>query len=130
MSATRVVVALMTAALVGAGVIAPSASAGADRRCPIFTDFSVPPKLRIVQFVPPKYPDDLLATKLKGHVRFLALVSADGSVLSASVIQATHPSFAKATLAAVRQWRFEPPNFGSGPTCVNQIVVVDFSPEN
>ena len=39
-------------------------------------------------------------------------VDEDGRVRLPEVIQATEPEFAEAALAAVKQWRYEPPQLG------------------
>jgi hypothetical protein len=113
-------------------VATASASVVPERpaQCTVFTEFSSPPKLRFVRFVQPQHPPNFVATKDRGHVTVWLIVGVDGAVLDADVLRSTHKSLAAAVLAVAMSWRFEVPDFGQGPTCVNQIVDVEFLPDN
>jgi TonB family protein len=94
-------------------------------KCPTFTQFVVEQKLKVVRFVAPAYPKEL-ANEVEGHVRLLVTVGMDGGVLHVVEMTSTHPAFSKSAITAVRQWKFEAPDFGAGPTCVNQTIDIDF----
>jgi len=71
----------------------------------------------LIRMVEPVYPPDALRDGLEGHVTVELLVDEAGSVASATVISALGPvSFQDATLAAVRQFQFEPPRRNGEPT--------------
>ena len=60
----------------------------------------------------PAYPLALLPRKVAGTAVVRFYVDEDGRVRLPEVIQATEPEFAEAALAAVKQWRYEPPQLG------------------
>jgi TonB family protein len=60
----------------------------------------------------PAYPATLRARAVDGTVAVRFYVDEDGRVRLPEVIEATTPEFADAALAAVSQWRYEPPQDG------------------
>ena len=65
----------------------------------------------------PVYPEELRAAGVDGYVRLRFVVTAAGTVDSASirVLDETHPSFTKAVRAALRRHRFLPGRVGGRP---------------
>ena len=61
----------------------------------------------------PVYPATLASKAIEGTVKVRFYVDADGRVRLPQVIEATSPEFAEAAVAAVSQWRYEPPREGS-----------------
>jgi TonB family protein len=72
-------------------------------------------------FVPPYYPDELLAEKLSGEVVIDVQLTEDGGVAGLWLISATPEIFSSLATAAVREWKFE-------PWAVKIRVVVEFAP--
>lgn len=61
----------------------------------------------------PAYPATLAGKAVKGTARVYFYVDQDGRVRMPQVSEATEPEFATAALAAVAQWRYEPPRKGA-----------------
>ena len=74
--------------------------------------------------IAPEYPAEAKAEALKGIVRLQVLVRADGSVADAKLVSG-HPTLARAAVAAVRQWKYEPV-LRNGRT-VEVVTIVDIS---
>jgi len=60
----------------------------------------------------PVYPATLVSRKVAGHAAVSFYVDEEGRVRLPQVTDATAPEFAAAALAAVTQWRYEPPQLG------------------
>jgi TonB family protein len=69
-----------------------------------------PPQIILVTQKAPVYPPAALAGRFTGMVKVEVKVLADGSVGEAQAIECDHPNlgFEEASVAAVKQWRFEP----------------------
>lgn len=65
----------------------------------------------IVHRVEPLYPPLLQRIGKRGVVQIECIISQNGSLTDIRVIHASHPLFADAALAAVKQWRFLPGSF-------------------
>jgi TonB family protein len=76
--------------------------------------------------VKPVYPADANAAGLEGDIYIEAVVTRDGSVAGARVVQGV-PLLNTAALEAVRQWRFTPTTLNGVPTEVSMTVKVSFS---
>jgi len=63
---------------------------------------------------------------LEGDIYIEAVVTRDGSVAGARVVQGV-PLLNAAALEAVRQWRFTPTTLNGVPTEVSMTVKVSFS---
>ncbi|MDB6116001.1 MAG: TonB family protein [Lacunisphaera sp.] len=61
----------------------------------------------------PQYPASLANKAIEGTAKVRFYVDEDGRVRLPQVIEATTPEFAEAAMAAVSQWRYEPPREGS-----------------
>lgn len=62
----------------------------------------------LVKRVEPAYPPLMQAAQREGVVTLDAVIYQDGTVGEVKVLSAPHESFADASVAAVRQWRFTP----------------------
>ncbi|PTY05261.1 hypothetical protein DB347_17510 [Opitutaceae bacterium EW11] len=68
--------------------------------------FDVPPKPRSIVF--PVYPYELLRAKTRGHAKVVYCIDAGGKVIAARVVEASHPEFGLALVAAVSSYEFYP----------------------
>jgi TonB family protein len=62
-----------------------------------------------VNYKDPEYPASLAARGAQGEAKVAFYVDADGKVRMPHVISATEPEFGAAAVAAVSNWRFNPP---------------------
>ena len=62
----------------------------------------------LIKRVEPEYPPLMQAAQREGVVTLDAVIYKDGTVGDVKVLSAPHESFAEASAAAVRQWRFTP----------------------
>lgn len=104
-------------------VAAPGAVAGAPQ-VPIRVggDIQEPRKLKDVA---PAYPATALAAGISGMVIIEAVISRDGTVANARVIQGV-PELDGAALAAVRQWLYRPTMLNGQPVAVVVNVTMTF----
>ncbi len=72
-------------------------------------------------FVPPYYPDELLAESLAGEVVMDVQLTEQGDVAGLWLVSATPEIFGSLATAAVREWKFE-------PATAKVRVVVEFVP--
>lgn len=77
----------------------------------------------------PDYPALAKMNYIQGRVRMQVLVSSEGKVTEANVVQG-HPFLAAAALNAVRQWHYKPLQTPSGPVPFVTIVEVNFTLRN
>lgn len=69
--------------------------------------------------VMPPYPRDAEAGRITGAVVAQIVVSEEGTVAEASVLQAPADSIKKVVPGAIRQWRFKPQTVGGAPVRVH-----------
>ncbi len=81
------------------------------------------PQPRKVTHVDPVYDDVPQSVQKRKFVMMELIIGIDGSVTHAEVLMSV-PPFDQAALAAVRQWKFEPPRFNGLPTAVVTVVGV------
>jgi TonB family protein len=86
-------------------------------------EIQAPRKIHDVQ---PVYPADANAAGMEGDIHIEAVITRDGSVAGARVVQGV-PLLNQAALQAVRQWRFTPTTLNGVPTEVSMTVRVSFS---
>jgi TonB family protein len=60
-----------------------------------------------VKMVPPVYPEEAAAKKVRGVVRFHVVVGETGKVEQVQLV-AGDPLLTRAAFEAVKQWRYEP----------------------
>ncbi len=82
---------------------------------------------RVVRKVAPVYPAEAQRKGIYGDVVLRALVGKDGRVKSVEKISG-NPILAKAAIAAVRQWAYEPTLIHGEPVDVHLTVTVSFAP--
>jgi TonB family protein len=88
------------------------------------------PKPSIRQAVQPVYPEALAAAGEVGGAILELVVAADGSVSKATVLRSSHPEFANAAHAAVRQWQFTPAQKDGVAVDSRWRIAVNFSVDN
>jgi TonB family protein len=78
----------------------------------------------------PAYPAALVSRKVEGTAAVRFYVDEDGRVRLPELIDATTPEFAEAALAAVAQWRYEPPQVGGRTIIASDNWVFQFKANN
>jgi TonB family protein len=86
-----------------------------------------PEKQRMLSQVPPTYPREEKDNHRQGIVLMYGVIAPDGSVQSLKVLRAPSQAFADASVAAVRQWRYEPLVCGGVPTQLETFIHIIFS---
>ena len=79
------------------------------------------------QPVDPEYPASAKASQLHGSVALQVLIGRDGTVQDAKFLQGSLV-FARASIDAVKQWRFKPYLFNGRPVSVKTTVTLNFKP--
>lgn len=86
--------------------------------------------LKVLETRLPLYPFELLQLGVReGDVRIAFSVDANGRIDDMLPIAYTRREFAAATMAALRQWRFEPARFNGQPIAASTEVSVHFEVE-
>ncbi|MGH9718304.1 MAG: TonB family protein [Candidatus Acidiferrales bacterium] len=80
---------------------------------------------RLIRRVQPEYPRMAKLMRLSGAVELRAIIAADGSVRQLEVLSG-NPILARAALAAVQQWRYEPTRLDGQPVEVETQITVTF----
>jgi TonB family protein len=88
----------------------PATKLSETAKVPSFQSLAQQPKALVQPM--PAYPASLVSRKIEGTAAVRFYVDEDGRVRLPELIEATTPEFAEAALAAVAQWRFEPPQVG------------------
>jgi TonB family protein len=81
----------------------------------------------LTQSVDPAYPDGGKAGGQRGNVVLQVLIGRDGSVQDAMFMQGSLV-FARAAIAAVKQWRFKPYSLNGRPVAVQSLITLNFKP--
>ena len=68
----------------------------------------------VVEKVNPRYPEAARKGKVMGVVVLEAVIGKEGQVLDVRVLESPDPSLGEASVAALRQWRFEPARSDDG----------------
>jgi TonB family protein len=85
--------------------------------------------MRLLRQPRPEYPPELQQLGVEGTVIMRAIISKDGGVLDAKVVNTADPRLAKAALDAVRQWRYEPTLLNGEPVETMTTITLDFQLE-
>ena len=92
-------------------------------------------KLRDLDAIPettnlvvPEYPAQLKQQGIDGAASVSFFIDENGTVHTASVVQASRPEFGLAALNAVKQWSFAPPMHKGAPTRVLAVQDFNFTP--
>lgn len=81
----------------------------------------------LTQSADPAYPDGGKAGGQRGSVVLQVLIGRDGSVQDAMFMQGSLV-FARAAIAAVKQWRFKPYSLNGRPVAVQSLITLNFKP--
>jgi periplasmic protein TonB len=81
---------------------------------------------RLIDKVPPQYPQVALAARITGTVTLRAIISKDGSIEKLQLVSGP-PLLAAAALQAVKQWRYNPTMLNGQPVEVDTTIDVVFS---
>lgn len=79
-----------------------------------------------VRKIDPKYPPDLVQEHVQGEVILYAVIQPDGSVNSIQVVHKLDPQLDANSVAAFRQWKFEPAMKDGAPIAMEAIVHIPF----
>ncbi len=79
---------------------------GGDKYSITVDEISLTPLLRTA--MPPRYPVGMAARDESGYVTLELTIRADGRVIRAKAVDATHPALSKEVLTVARGWRFAP----------------------
>lgn len=82
---------------------------------------------QLVRQAHPEYPADLQAAGVQGVVRLRAIISKDGTVLHAQVINTVDSRLAQLALDAVNQWVYQPTLLNGEPVEVITTIDIDFT---
>ncbi len=92
-------------------------------------------KLRDLDAIPettnlvvPEYPAELRKQNINGAATVSFFIDENGTVHTASVVEASRPEFGLAALNAVKQWSFAPPMHKGAPTRVLAVQDFNFTP--
>ena len=88
---------------------------------------SIPPPKMLKQ-VTPDYPPEAKEKGIGGKVVLQVVINERGEPTQAKVLKSDNEIFNAAALAAVSQWRFEPPMFDGLPVKVDWIISIKFMP--
>jgi len=76
--------------------------------------------------ISPQYPQQAALNGIEGFVRFSITVAPDGSVINASISEASHPMFRQPALRAVYRWKFRPKVVDGQPVQTEGFYKMDF----
>ena len=79
----------------------------------------------LVNRVEPKYPTFAIMAHISGTVHLRAVIGKDGTVRELEVVDG-NPLLARAALAAVQNWRYQPTRLNGEPVEVETYVTVNF----
>ena len=94
---------------------------------PLFNLSSLDRKPAPLFQVGPEYPADLLKSGKNGVVQIEFIIETDGTVSHLLALKATDPAFAKAAIAAARQWKFETPLKNGKPVRTRVTLPINFN---
>jgi TonB family protein len=86
-------------------------------------DINAPAPLRKID---PKYPQDMVKEHVEGEVVLYGVIRPDGSVDSIQVVHKLDPQLDANSVAAFRQWKFEPATKNGQPVSLEAIVHIPF----
>lgn len=102
----------------------PRVRADSPLEIPNFSHLDAPPAPR--QQPMPVFPEALKGQVARGIALVKYFVDAEGRARVPVAVSATDPEFAQAAVAAVRQWRFEPPKLDGKPVIVLETHTFTF----
>lgn len=93
---------------------------------PATVEHDTPPILTVR--TPPGYPVSLRKKGISGEVALSFIIPASGIPEEIQVIRSTHPEFAKAAVASVKNWRFRPAMKNGKAVASRVSQLVQFNP--
>jgi TonB family protein len=75
--------------------------------------------------VVPEYPEMGIANRIQNNEQLMIVIDEQGQVVDAEV-KSGHPAFAKASLDAVKQWKYRPFMLNGAPVRVETIVYIPY----
>jgi TonB family protein len=81
----------------------------------------------LIKRVDPSYPESDRRARVQGTVTIYALIGVDGRLHDPRVVSGVSPGLNKASLEAVRQWRYEPSTCQDTPVKVESLLQVNYS---
>ena len=81
---------------------------------------------RRIETIVPVLPEDVSADAASGTVRMLFFIDKDGRVRAPEVLFSSSDVIADAAIAAVSDWRFEPPLKNGNPVVVEAVQTIRF----
>ena len=114
------VVALVTAMLVGCGSLTSRENADLITEFDDIVDYDRPPVL--VNAVSPEYPEIAREVGAEGRVRIKVLVLEDGSVGAVQIIESPNDILANQAITALRQSEFRPAVRDGRPCCATTVI--------
>jgi TonB family protein len=76
--------------------------------------------------IDPKYPQDMVKEHVEGEVVLYGVIRPDGSVDSIQVVRKLDPQLDANSVAAFKQWKFEPATKNGQPVALEAIVHIPF----
>lgn len=83
----------------------------------------------LVRSVPPAYPEEAAAQKLHGAVVLQATIGRNGTVEDLKILRGSFV-LAKASIAAVKQWQFQPYMINGHAAETQTYITINFNPPN
>jgi len=83
---------------------------------------------RPIRQVAPIYPLEFARNRVRGQVRLVFVVDAEGLVENIQIETASHPEFGESAREAVRQWRFQPGERNQRPVRTRVRLPIPFNP--
>jgi TonB family protein len=80
---------------------------------------------KLLERVPPKYPDEAKKARIEGVVLLEATIGVDGAVKNTKVLRSEPAGLTEAAIEALKQWRYEPARNSAGRP-VTAIMTVTF----
>lgn len=82
---------------------------------------------RVLDAGRPVYPADLIEAHMEGHVLVVVVISTQGTVIDARVLQTTNRLLNDSAVACARRWKFSPATIDGKPTNFVFALPIDFS---
>jgi TonB family protein len=86
-------------------------------------DINAPAPLRKID---PKYPQEMMKEHVEGEVILYGVIRPDGTVDSIQVVHKLDPLLDANSVAAFKQWKFEPATKNGQPVALEAIVHIPF----
>jgi len=112
------------ALLLAAGLLPPAGAAAATETPPALSRPSLFPVTTPTHREPPTYPETAARKGREAWVAMTFTITAEGRVADVRVVDSTDPTgrFNQAAVAAMQEWRYEPPMLDGTPTDRHNVV--------